>query len=350
MGSIDTERLKQEHPIAEVIAGYGIALRPRGRTLVGRCPFHADGGRPNLTVYPDSRSWYCFRCGVGGDVIRFIEQIEGIGFRAAVARLADNRLVPADIRPRRDRAPKTRRRRMIAMGRAERECLSAAVALYHNRLLTEPAALAYLERRGLDRATLECCRVGYANGDELAAYLAWRRLPVQAALRAGLIGRDGREFLAERVVVPEIRAGQPLWLVGRTIDPEDDRTKYLGLPGRKRLFGWDAVSSDRAVILVEGVLDWLTLQRWGFPALALVGTHVTAAALNALTRFERVTLVLDNDDAGRAATANLIQRLGSRAMPVALSGVKDVADLAPQRDGRDIFIRALQQSELASAA
>lgn len=350
MGSIDTEQLKQEHPIAEVIAGYGIALRPSGRTLVGRCPFHADGGRPNLTVYPDSRSWYCFRCTIGGDVIRFVERIEGIGFRAAVARLMDRRSSSTSARIKPSRLPKTRRRRMVVLGPAERECLAAAVAIYHNRLLTEPAALAYLEGRGIDRATLERCRVGYAGGDELAAYLAWRGLPVHAAIRVGLLGRNGREFLAGRVVVPEIRAGQPLWLVGRTIDPDDTRPKYLGLPGRKRLLGWEAVSTERAVILVEGVLDWLTLQRWGFPALALVGTHVTPAALKALTRFARIALVLDNDGAGQAASAELIQALGSRAMPVTLPGVKDVADLAPQPDGRDIFIRALQKTELAAVA
>ena len=227
MESVDTERLKQEHPIAEVIAGYRIALRPSGRTLVARCPFHADGGRPNLTVYPVSRSWYRFRCSIGGDVIRFIERIEGIGFRAAVARLTDNRPVPADTRPRRNRPPKTRRRRTtVVMGPTERECLAAAVTLYNNRLLTEPAALAYLEARGIDQATLECCRVGYANGNELAAYLAWRCLSIQAAIRAGLLGRNGREFLAGRVVVPEIRTGQPLWLVARSIPKATGRRTW----------------------------------------------------------------------------------------------------------------------------
>ncbi len=348
MESIDTQLIKQEHPIAEVIAGYGIALCPSGRTLVGRCPFHADGGRPNLTVYPDSQSWYCFRCAIGGDVIRFIERIEGIGFRAAIARL-DEHTVTGNVPTKPIRLSKKRARRRVVLGPAERACLMAAVALYHNRLLTEPAALAYLEGRGIDRATLERHRVGYASGDALAAYLAWRRLPVQAAIRVGLLGR-GREFLAGRVVVPEIRAGQPLWLVGRTIGPDDDRPKYLGLPGSKRLLGWEAISAEREVILVEGVMDWLTLRHWGFPALALVGTQVNPAALNALTRFERIALVLDNDEAGQAASAELIRALGSRAIPVSLPGVKDVADLAPRPDGRDTFSRALQQSTFAVAA
>jgi DNA primase len=59
---IDTGALKRAHPIADVVAGYGIELRPQGRALVGRCPFHPDAGRPNLHLYPDSASWYCYRC------------------------------------------------------------------------------------------------------------------------------------------------------------------------------------------------------------------------------------------------------------------------------------------------
>ena len=110
----------------------------------------------------------------------------------------------------------------------ERACLAAAVELYHNCLLAHLAALAYVEGRGLTRATIEIHRLGYAAGGELAGYLRWRRLSVGAALRAGLLGADGREVLAGRVVVPELRAGGPVWLVGRALKPNTD-PKYLGL-------------------------------------------------------------------------------------------------------------------------
>ena len=83
---IDTGQLKRAHPVEEVVCRYGIELRPVGRALVGRCPFHADGGRPNLHVYPGNASWYCYRCTSGGDVISFVMRLEGLGFRDAVAR------------------------------------------------------------------------------------------------------------------------------------------------------------------------------------------------------------------------------------------------------------------------
>ncbi|HZS00056.1 MAG TPA: CHC2 zinc finger domain-containing protein [Chloroflexota bacterium] len=231
---IDAGQVKRAHPVEEIVSRYGIELRPVGRALVGRCPFHADGGRPNLHVYPGSASWYCYRCAVGGDVISFVMRLEGLGFRDAVARLDGGPPSSWPTPPRPTKPARAHRARPTERGAAERVCLAAAVELYHNRLLTDPAALAYVTARGLERSTLERCRVGYVGGDELAAYLHWRRLPAQAAVRVGLLGRDGREFLAGRVVVPEIRRGEPLWLVGRAIGLDGTGPKYLGCRARSR--------------------------------------------------------------------------------------------------------------------
>lgn len=350
MGRIDTDALKHDHPVEEVVERYGIELRQSGCALIGRCPFHEDGGRPNLYVYPSTRSWYCYRCGIGGDVIRLVERIEGIGFREAVSRLADERPHASPIGgcsrgrtiPRPNRRP--------AWGPGERACLAAAVELYQNRLLSDAVARAYLRGRGLGRDIIEDCRLGYAAGDELVDYLRWRRLSIHAAMRIGLLSRDGREFLSGRVVVPEIREGQVVWLIGRTIDPDDDRPKYLGLPGSKPLLGWEPAKDSAEVFLVEGVFDWLTLLKWGYPALALVGTHVRPAALEALRRFQRILLLLDNDEAGQAAAADLAKVLGSKALVIRLPGVKDVAELGTVPEGRRVFARGIGQSDLAHAA
>lgn len=344
---IDTAALKRAHPIAEVVGRYGIDLRPSGRALIGRCPFHLDRGRPNFHVYPTSSSWYCFRCAVGGDVIAFVERIARLGFREAVHELdhevttiASSRLTPA--------APLRFQRRVRLPDAAERACLAAAVEVYHNCLLAHPEALAYVERRGIDRATIEECRLGYVAGNEFVNYLRWRRVPAQAARRTGLLMRDGREFLSGRVIAPEIRAGQPIWLIGRTIEADGDAPKYLGLPGPKPLLGWEFAASHRNVWIVEGVFDYLTLRSWGIPALALVGTRARAETLNALGRFTRVYLALDNDPAGREATAHLVDHLGSRAIPVALPDVKDVAELAVRRNGRAMLLGALDVAPLAA--
>ncbi len=349
MARINTDAMKRDHPIEETIERYGIDLSPSGRARVGRCPFHDDGGRPNLYVYPSTDSWYCYRCSVGGDVISFVERIEGVGFCEAVVRLTEERPVTSMAMRRPVRRNTSRPGPRTAWGPDERDCLAAAVDLYHNRLLTDSSALEYVRGRGLDDGVIEACHLGYAAGDELVAYLRWRRIPVQAALRVGLLRPSGREFMAGRVVVPELRGGQPIWLVGRTIDSQAHVPKYLGLPGCKPLLGWEAAKGSREVFVVEGVVDWLILLKWGYPALALVGTHVRPAAVNALSGFERVYLLLDNDEAGQAAAEGLAQVLQGRGVTVTLPGVKDVAELATRGDGRRILARALQ-SEPARAA
>jgi DNA primase len=368
-GRIDTAALKRGAPIDDVVARYGIELRRCGRALVGWCPFHDDQGRPNLWVYPGSDSFYCYRCNVGGDTIDFVERIERVDFRAAVERLASRTYgaAPATVPPAR-RSVGARRERLWRTGAragpgaaehsrafrdpAEQACLAAAVELYHNRLRSDSRARAYVEGRGLTWPTVEECCLGYADGDELGDFLRWRRRPLGAARRTGLLTGEGRDFMAGRVVVPEIRGGEVVWLVGRAISPNAE-PRYLGLPGRKPLLGWEAAHDARTVVLVEGVFDVLVLQQWGIPALALVGTHARPDALAALGRFERVYLALDRDEAGQSATTALARALGERAVPVtlpALPGVKDVADLVLRAEGRHLFARALLDAAQPAAS
>jgi DNA primase len=351
---IDTAALKREHSVADVIARYGVELHPSGASLVGRCPFHDDGGRPNLYVYQHSQSWFCYRCNVGGDAIRFVERIERVAFRDAVERIrlaSPTHVVSARplSNPRGGRPPRSPAR-LPAPGAVELASLSAAVTFYHQRLLATPAALAYLVQRGLTRETIAAHRLGYVPGEGLTAELRRRGLPLTAASRLGLLSPGGRERLAGRVVIPELRRQEPIWLIGRLIEPNGARPKYFGLPGPKPLLGREAASAEPVVWVTEGVVDWLVLRQWGLPALALVGTHIRPDQLAALRRFRQLLLVLDNDAAGRAATAHLVAALGPRALAVDLPSVKDVADLAVLPDGRDRLLRALSAHPLVSAA
>ena len=374
---IDTVRLKQRHAIADVARWYGLDLRPVGGVWMAVCPFH-DDHQPSLLLDPEDDHFHCFsgRCDAHGDVIDLVRRLEGVGFLEAVARLGDTPPRPRSsqrarrrlglqgapgaaasvCRPRED-TPR-RRRGAPAAGPAERACLAAAVELYANCLLADRAALAYVEGRGLRRATIERCRVGYARGAELVPHLRWRGLPLPAARRAGLLRADGADVLAGRIVVPELRGWQPLWLVGRALEGPPGAPKYLGLAGEKPLLGREWAAAARwplgrtappGVLVVEGPFDWLTLVQWGFPAVALVGTHVRRAVLGELGGFARLYLALDADDAGRAGAAALRGALGPRAVPVALPGVKDVAELAPHPGGRAVLAGALQRAGLPTA-
>jgi len=347
---VDLESLKHDHPVEQVIAQYGIELRRQGRAAAGRCPFHVDRGRPNLYVWADTRSWWCFRCNVGGDVIRFIELAENVTFREALQRLGGS---PRHLTPQRLATPAPPPASVDGHDAEELATLQAATAVYHHRLLTDPPALAYLDQRGIDRAVVQSFRIGYAAGDELVPYLRWCRLPLGPALRIGLLNHTGAEFLAGRIVVPEFRDGQAVWLVGRLLDPVassegeagEAPPKYLALRGSKPLLGAELAQGSPTVIVVEGVFDLLTLRIWGYPAVALVGTHTRSDIVDQLRSFKRVYLVMDQDDAGLEATLKLIDSLGPSAVPVALpEGIKDVAELAPRADGKALFAGALLEA------
>jgi DNA primase len=340
---MDTDRIRQQHPIAEVVERYGIQLRPAGSALVGRCPFHADGGRPNLVVFARSARFVCFRCQVRGDAIAFVQRLEQLSFRDAVQRL-EARIAAPVTRVTRQRGPA--RYGPAIRGDEEVRALAAAVELYANRLLGDRRALEYLASRGFARDVLVQQRIGVAAGDELVPYLAWRNVPASAARRVGLLRADGREMLAGRIVFPEIRQRQPIWLIGRLLEPADDLPRYLGLPGPKPLLGWDHASRDRrGVCLVEGPLDLLALQQWGVPAVALCGTGCSETTLQLLGQWERLYAVLDADAAGQEATARLAEAFGSRLIHVRLpSGAKDPADLAPSAEGPTLFSDAIRQA------
>jgi len=214
---VDTEALKLANPIEEVVARYGVELKRQGRAMVGRCIFHADGGRPNLHIYADSESWRCYRCGIGGDVVAFVMHAEDVGFREAVDHLNGGRAVP--VRPVPRSAPALPPAPRVLEGRSAEELavLQATTSFYHSNLLAEPRALDYLAQRGISPATARQYRLGFAAGDQLLAFLHWQRLPLGAALHLGLLTRAGHEFMADRIVIPELCAGRPMWLIGRAL-------------------------------------------------------------------------------------------------------------------------------------
>jgi DNA primase len=347
--SVDTEQLRADHPIDDLIARYGIELRPIGSALVGRCPFHLDRGRPNLHVYSRSGRWICYRCGESGDIIDFVRRMGNLTFPQAVAHIAGGATDCAlEIRgkPRR-RHPQARSPINRALRTDDLKVLSAAADLYANRLLSEGAALEYLARRGFGRDILERYRVGYASGGELIPYLRWRRLPLGAALRTGLIDCDGREVLAGRITFSEFRSGRAIWAIGRILDTADGQAvgtgpKYLGLRGNKPIFGWEeAMQHPRGVCVVEGPVDLLALRMWEVPGVALAGNRLRYENLVQLERFERLYVALDPDAGGRKGMQALVSHFGPRVIPVKLPDDTDVGKLASYPDGKEQLAAAI---------
>ncbi|MCY4639608.1 MAG: CHC2 zinc finger domain-containing protein [Chloroflexi bacterium] len=336
MTRLDVESVKRGNPIAAVVQHHGIELRRSGKHLGGRCPFHEDRS-PSLAVYPETESFHCFGCGAGGDVIDFVRRASGLGFREALERLGVGS--PSPVPTRSPARPPESRERALALSLDDRLTLTAACELYHEALLEAPEALRYLEGRGIPPWLVRRRRLGLAEGRRLLPYLKRRRLSLRRAREIGLLRQDGSETLAGRIVIPDLRGGYCGWMVGRALSGAL-APKYRGLALPRPLLGYEP--GRRRLFVTEGPFDWLTLVSWGLPACALLGTQPGRGAMRVLGRARSVVLVLDADEPGRRAAAELAAALGSRARVLELSGgVKDVSELGAQPDGRETFFRLL---------
>jgi DNA primase len=344
----DVERLRRDHPVAEVLARYGIEFRAAGQALVGRCPFHADGGRPNLHVYPDSQRWVCYRCSVGGDAIDFIRRQEHLSFVEACERLVG---LPPHPPTRLSGSSPKRERRWDRLTLEEQVVMNTASALYQHCLWREPRALRYLRERAIPDSVIRRCALGYADGHSLEAYLR-QRSGLRTAQELGLLRKPGQadggrplaEFLAGRIVVPEIRAAQCIWFIGRDLHEDAPRPKYLALGGERPVLGLERAIGRREVFLVEGVFDYLAAVSWKLPAFSPCGTHLPPERLGFLARTEVIYGVLDGDVAGQDAAERFGRTLGSRFCPLRLPEGCDLNDLACRPRGRQEFFRLLATS------
>ena len=326
----DTDSIRRDHPIADVVVAAGLQLRAIGGRLTGLCPFHGDT-RPSLVVYPATQSYYCFGCGAGGDVIDFVARLNKVDFRDAVEMLCGRAVQGATV----SRVHCVAEAPAVDPDDAAR-VVEAAVDFYHAALWRTPKALAYLRSRGVREATIANCRLGFGEKG-LTGHLAERGADLDVARSLGVGMGTGLGVAARGNTPPICGAGAPC-PPARRLDEREPR--YLNLRAEKPILGLDRVKGD-AVVLVEGPFDWLTAIGWGFDAGALLGTRVSERVLRQLDRFTQVYLALDNDEAGHDAIRSLTEVLGLRAIPVPLpTGVSDVSALA-QEGGRPAFISCI---------
>ncbi len=333
--NVDIPTLKARHPLGDTVEASGVRLRGRGRVRQGVCPFH-DEVEGSFTVYADSERWYCFGCGLGGDVLDFIRRTENLSLPEAIKRL-DGGAYPVVTRP----AP-ARRPRAAPLPPRDPAVLTAAGRFYAGRLRRSPAGLAYLASRGVGLDAAFRLGLGYAPGSGLRQALESAGFTADRLRDSGLFMERGAERFAGMVVVPDAYSGLVRWLVGRAVDP-DVKPRFQALPGPKPVLGLGRLGpAPPWAVVAEGVFDWLALAGWGLPACAALGTQGVERVAAALRGCPRVFLAFDNDAAGLEAAERLADLLGRRAAIVALpQGVGDVAELAALPQGRAAFLRLL---------
>ena len=320
------DELRVRTPLAALI-GRRTKLTRSGRDWKGCCPFHNEKS-PSFYVYADH--YHCFGCGAHGDAIGFVMQTQNAGFMEAVETLAAEAGLEV---PRASPEAVAAERRRADL----HDVLALAASNFQARLAAPEgrATLDYLHRRGLTDETISRFGLGYSGAGRgaLAADLAREGIELRQLAESGLMkqAEDGRmiDLFFGRVMFP-IRdpRGRVISFGGRIMG--DGQPKYLNGPEtalfskRRTLYGLDLARSDliksakrngaggqQGLLVVEGYMDVIALSQAGFPAVAPLGTAITAEQMDALWQQNaRPVFCFDGDAAGRKA--------GRRAIGLAL--------------------------------
>ncbi|HEY8155289.1 MAG TPA: DNA primase [Myxococcota bacterium] len=349
MGRIPDQIIQQIRERVDLVdlVGRFVTLKKAGRNYKGLCPFHGEK-TPSFNVNPDRQAFYCFGCQEGGNAITFLMKIEGLSFPEAARALARERGIEI---PETDGGERGLSERLFEANEVAQAAYRAALATPGN------PALAYLERRGVDAASIERFGIGFApdRWDFVAQRLREKGIPAELGERAGILAprTSGGHYdrLRGRVTFP-IRdtRGRILGFGGRALGP-DQEPKYLNTPEspvfRKREafygfpFALDPIRRGERVVVVEGYFDLIALHRAGVEAtLATCGTALSADHAQGLKRrSQQVVLFFDGDEAG--------QRAMERALQVLLpEGLRLSAALLPAGEDPDSILRVLGAEHL----
>ena len=226
------------------------------------------------------------------------------------------------------------------------QLLTAAARFYVGQFRSDARARRFIASRGIAPEAALRIGTGFAPGGGLRDALRRAGFSESRMDASGLFAARGAERFGGMVVVPETDHHRRVrWLAGRALDPSAT-PRFQALPGTKPVLGLGRLGAATAsVVVAEGLIDWLALAAWGFPACAALGTHGVDRIAEALRGSRQVFLAFDADDAGREAARRLEPLLYGRAAVVDLpTGIGDVADLAQRPDGRATFTGMLHRA------
>ena len=344
--------------ISDVVGSY-VSLKRAGSNFSGLCPFHNEK-TASFTVFPATKTCYCFGCGSGGDVITFIMRVENLDYVEALEFLAARAgiTIPEDNSAQNDVG--VSRKRIYAMN------LEAA-KFFRNCLMDKDIgaeALEYLcEKRKLSMATVKRFGLGYSPNDFGMLTTHLKRLgytdeELIVGFLSGKSQKTGRpyDYYRNRVIFPIIdTAGNIVAFGGRVMD--DSKPKYLNTsdtPAFKKsrhLFALNFAKKkcEEQMLLCEGYMDVIALHEAGFEnAVATLGTAITSEQARIFAKYtKKVVICYDSDNAGQTATQKAIRLLGEVGVEVRIlkmSGAKD-PDEYIKKFGAESFRRLLGESK-----
>ncbi len=338
--------IQQAANIRQIVEEY-VPLKKSGRNWIGLCPFHADKD-PSFSVSEEKQLFYCFGCGEGGNVFKFLMKMTGMSFTEAARHLANRYGIQIPQKAYEPRVQKRLKEKKLLI-----EINQLAADYFHHKLTDTTSgqkALSYLKNRGIGIETIERFRLGWAEDswDDLIRFLKAQGKDLEAASQAGLIvkkdsGTSYYDRFRARITFPILDdSGQVVAIGGRLI--ENGRPKYLNSPESpvysksNVLYGLyrnkGAIRRSGLGFVVEGYMDLIALVQYGVDqVVATLGTSLTqehATRMKYLTK--DWTLVFDSDSAGLKAAL--------RALPVLYQlDIRPRVLILPEGEDPDSFVR-----------
>lgn len=322
------EQVRDATDIVDFISQY-VQLQKSGKNLFGLCPFHEER-TPSFSVSEDKQIFHCFSCGRGGNVFKFLMELENLSFQEAVVKVADFSHVELDATITQQAVgtsgqsdPQSPTNQLIHLHQE-------ATKLYHHILMNTEAgqpALDYLHERGLTDQTINDYGLGYASDQQLLKpFFEQRQIDYQTLRHSGLFieNQDGelRDRFVNRIMYPiRNESGQEIAFSGRLLAKLPDQPKYLNSPEtelfnkRRVLFNFDqargAVRKQGSLILFEGFMDVMSAHQSGVDnGVASMGTSLTEEQIYAIQRItKQVYVCYDGDTPGQKATQRALKIL-----------------------------------------
>ncbi len=308
------ESLKSSIDIVDVVGSF-VELKKAGANYKANCPFHGEK-TPSFVVSPSKQIYHCFGCGVGGDSIKFVMEMEKLSYPEAIEKLASMHNFSL-----------TYTKGSSDYSDAKR-VLEAIGQWYVKNLNQNTAAKQYLLDRGISQSSIERFEIGYVpSGQEVMQFLTSALLPLPKAAEAGIIAQseNGQGYyarLVERITFPIYSASASIvGFGGRTIT--NHPAKYINSPQTKLfnksrlLYGYhlakESIYKNKKIIICEGYLDVVMFHQAGFTeAVAGMGTALTTEHLPMLRKGDpKVILAYDGDKAGVSAALKAAQMLST---------------------------------------
>lgn len=337
------DRIRDHFDLVDVV-GQTVQLKKSGRNFFGLCPFHSEK-TPSFSVSPDKQIYYCFGCGAGGDVFRFLMETEQFTFVEAVNHLGEQAGIEVSQTPDQDvRDPEEEKRERL------RKVNELAARLYHHLLVeTEHGAAAkrYLTERGITRETMAEFQLGFAPDSYhfLHSFLKRRGFDEKLSVEAGLlVQRESSSARFDRfrgrVMFPiHDSQGRVIAFGGRLMG--EGQPKYLNSPETllfhkgKFLYnlhrGRKAIRKSGQAILFEGYMDVISAWQAGVEnGVATLGTSLTESQARVIRRNAGMAVICyDSDRAGQNAADRALEILKDEGCNV------KVAKLPPGMDPDD---------------